>query len=124
MLLSLCVAASHHFIEGDWNQIHPCFEVQHEQVIAGGYKNSEGNFSAFIGYEFPLTERLNAEVGIVSGYNNADILPMLRATYDLDPEGRSKLFMMPAAVTDTNTGKLIDVGIVVGAQFSFFTFDF
>ena len=104
-MLSLCLALSHHFLEGDWNEVHPCVRYQNEGFIAGAYYNSESNVSAFVGWDFG-----NLEVGLVTGYSGGPVVPMVRGTYDLNENLTA--FVSPAYNTDTQS-----VGVVLGLEF-------
>lgn len=104
-MLEVFLAFSMHFIEGDWNEIHPGLRYKHNDWVAGAYYNSESDLSVFGAYDFG-----NVEIGLVTGYEGAAVLPFVRATYDTD---YGTLFASPVMNTDG------DIGVVVGIEFSF-----
>lgn len=103
-MLSFCLALSHHFVEGDWNEVHPCVRYQNDKFIAGAYYNSESKVSIFAGFDLG-----NIELGLVTGYSGAPVVPMIRLTYDFN-DGVT-VFAAPAVTTSG------DVGAVVGIEF-------
>ena len=80
--LSLLVALSLHVgLEGNYNQIHPHARCDiTDNVIAGAYYNSERNISAYAGYKFELPFESELEVGLVTGYSGAPVVPSMRLT--------------------------------------------
>ena len=98
--LSLMLALSMHVgLEGNYNSIHPHARCQKDAVISGIYYNSEDNISAYVG----MTHN-GFELGLVTGYGYADVVPMLRYKKD-------KLFIAPAI---EKGGKK---GLVIGIEF-------
>jgi len=95
----------HIALPGDFNEVHPGFKCERGDWIGGAFYNSESAVSAFLGYDFG-----NVEIGLVSGYEYAPILPMVRFTYDVAPA--AQMFLAPTA---TPQG---DPGLVFGIQFS------
>ena len=76
--LSLMLAISMHIgLEGDYNAIHPHARCQQDALISGVYYNSEDNISAYIGLEHN-----GWELGLVTGYTYADVVPMIRYKKD------------------------------------------
>jgi hypothetical protein len=77
--IGLFLAVSMHLgLEGDYNQVHPHARCTVENNIAGVFYNSEDKISAYIGKQFKLDEYWNIELGLVTGYQSEDILPMVR----------------------------------------------
>ena len=98
--LSLMLAVSMHIgLEGDYNAIHPHARCQKDALISGVYYNSEEKVSAYIGLEHE-----GWEVGLVTGYTYADVVPMIRYKKD-------NWFIAPAI--ESNGRK----GIVIGLEF-------
>lgn len=119
-MLKFCLAISAHIaLPGDWNEIHPCVRYEQDSFIAGAYLNSENTISFYAGAEFPaqlFSVPFNWELGLVTGYSSAPVVPFIRATYDINEN--SKLFIAPAFAIDSNTGAL-DLGVVIGPEISF-----
>jgi len=98
--LSLMLAISMHLgLEGDYNAIHPHARCQKDALISGVYYNSEEKISAYIGLEHE-----GWEVGLVTGYTYADVVPMIRYKKD-------NWFIAPAI--ESNGRK----GLVIGLEF-------
>jgi len=108
-MISLCLALSHHLIAGDWNEIHPCVRLQHEQFIAGAFLNSENSVSAYAGVELTRGDFF-LELGAATGYSAYPVVPFGRAGYEINDNAR--VFVAPAITTDG------DVGAVVGVEMS------
>ena len=71
--LSLMLALSMHVgLEGNYNSIHPHARCQQDALISGVYYNSEDNISAYVGLEHN-----GFELGLVTGYTYADVVPMM-----------------------------------------------
>jgi len=104
--LSLLVALSLHMgLEGNYNNIHPHVRCDiNNNTIAGAYYNSEENISFYVGKKIPMYN-IELEVGLVTGYSGADIVPMLRVK-------KGNWFLSPAYETTSN-----NVGIVFGYEF-------
>ena len=49
-----------------------------DNKIAGVFYNPEDRISAYIGREFELDEYWNLEIGLVTGYKQQDVMPMIR----------------------------------------------
>ena len=86
-------------LEGDYNAIHPHARCQKDALISGVYYNSEEKVSAYIGLEHE-----GWEVGLVTGYTYADVVPMIRYK-------KNNWFITPAI--ESNGSK----GIVIGLEF-------
>ena len=98
--LSLLFAASLHLgLENKYNNLHPHARCQVDSFISGVYYNSEEKVSAYIGLEHE-----GWELGLVTGYTYADVVPMIRYK-------KNNWFITPAV--ESNGSK----GIVIGLEF-------
>jgi len=76
--LSILLAVSTHLgLDDNYNSIHPHARCTVDNWITGAYYNSERNMSYYVG-----RKTSNFEIGLVSGYNSHDVLPMLRYIND------------------------------------------
>ena len=76
--LSILLAVSTHLgLDDNYNSIHPHARCTVDNWITGAYYNSESNASYYVGKKI-----LNFEIGLVTGYNSYDVLPMIRYTKD------------------------------------------
>jgi hypothetical protein len=100
----------HYGFEGDYNAIHPHARYTHESVIGGVYYNSESTLSAYLGYDFILSDKTSLELGAVTGYSSGTLLPFARFVYE---EDNYSLFAAPAL--ETYNGKN-NVGVVIGIE--------
>jgi hypothetical protein len=108
--LALCIAVSAHIsLPGEWNEVHPCVRLQDDAFIAGVFLNSEDRVSAYAGFGLRSGD-LFAEVGAVTGYSGADVLPFLRV--GLEADNGARFFIAPAYANG-------EVGVVLGAEFTF-----
>jgi hypothetical protein len=102
------IAMSIHLgLDNDYNQMHPYFRAEYEEMFAGVYYNSLEKTSLYIGTERELGSDISVELGVVSGYKKdpIDIIPMVRLKY-------KQWFVMPA-IEDENKGA------VIGYEFKF-----
>jgi len=98
--LSLMLALSIHVgLEDKYNSIHPHARCQQDALISGVYYNSEDKVSAYVGVTYE-----GFELGLVTGYTYADVVPMLRYKKD-------KWFIAPAIERNGNKG------LVLGLEF-------
>ena len=79
-ILGLALSAHIGFDRG-YNNIHPFFDIRHENLIIGGYYNSLETTSFYFGRSNELFKGLSIETVIVSGYN-ASIIPTTRLVFD------------------------------------------
>ena len=105
-MINTCIALSlaismHLGLENDYNNIHPHARCSIDNTIAGVYYNSEDNISTYIGMKYD-----NIELGIVTGYESNDVLPMIRYV-------NNGLFISPAYETNGN------YGVVIGIELGF-----
>jgi len=110
-MFELLLAFSQHLgLEGDYNEIHPHARYTYESVIGGIYYNSESTTSFYFGYEQPITDKINLEIGGVTGYSTGDLLPYARLVYE---EEKYQIFAAPAI--ETYNGQE-NVGVVIGLE--------
>ena len=77
--LSLLFAISMHVgLEGNYNSFHPHARCQQDALISGVFYNSEDRISTYVGKEFELDKYWKLELGLVTGYTYADVVPMIR----------------------------------------------
>tara|TARA_B100001057_G_C22693381_1_gene888700 strand:- start:161 stop:496 length:336 start_codon:yes stop_codon:yes gene_type:complete len=77
--LGLFLALSMHVgLEADYNSIHPHARCTVDNSIAGVFYNSEDRVSAYVGKKFELDQYWDIELGLVTGYKSADVIPMIR----------------------------------------------
>lgn len=107
-MFELCFAISMHIGIGEgWNERHPCARYVADDFTIGAYLNSENTVSAFVSHTFEY-DRWMAEVGAVTGYSSADILPMVRLGYEITDN--VLLFTAPAYADGR-------IGYVVGLEY-------
>ena len=98
--LSLLFAMSLHMgLEGDYNSYHPHARCEKNNLISGVYYNSEDRISSYAGLKYG-----GFELGLVTGYTNNDIVPMIRYK-------KNNFFIAPAY---ENNGLS---GIIAGLEF-------
>ena len=103
--LSLLFAISMHIgLEGNYNSFHPHARCQQDSLISGVFYNSEDRISTYVGKEFELDKYWKLELGLVTGYTYADIVPMIRYK-------AGTLFITPAIEKGGNKG------LVIGLEF-------
>lgn len=103
--------SSHVGLNGDYNETHPHVRLQHDQYIAGVYKNSESNTSSYLGYRFETLESTFLEAGIVAGYSGLPVAPFLRVGVGITDS--LSLFLTPAYEPKGNR-----VGAAIGVEYS------
>ena len=98
--LSLLFAISMHVgLEGNYNSFHPHARCQQDSLISGVFYNSEERVSTYVGMQHE-----GFEIGLVTGYTYADIVPMIRYK-------KNNWFITPAIEKGGNKG------IVIGLEF-------
>lgn len=110
--LSVCAAATMHIgLSGDFNERHWCIQGQYDHVIAGAFKNSEGNTSTYLGLraEREFTDGVTGfiEGGAATGYSFATVVPYGRIGVELGDH--VDVFAIPAINSDTR-----EIGAAVG----------
>lgn len=97
--------STHIGLNGDFAKIHPHVQYQMpNNYITGVYHNSDKRTSIYFGKRTKYKE-LDIEYGLVHGYKQLDIAPMIKVNY-------GNVFFTPAATED-------DVGMVAGLEFKF-----
>ena len=117
MLLELAFAATHHAMPGDFNERHLEARLSFENgAFATAYHNSEDELSLGVGYrvEHTLSQGVNlfGEAALVTGYDYAPVLPMLRGGIEI--KDRFEIWIAPTADTEGNLGELYGVRAVIG----------
>ena len=98
--LSLLLAVSMHVgLEGNYNSFHPHARCQQDALISGVFYNSEERVSTYVGMQHE-----GFEIGLVTGYTYADIVPMIRYK-------KNNWFITPAIEKGGNKG------LVIGLEF-------
>jgi hypothetical protein len=99
--LSILLAVSTHLgLDNNYNDVHPHVRCTIDNWITGAYYNSERNMSYYVGRKIS-----NFEIGLVTGYNSYDVLPMIRYI-------NNGWFVAPAYEKSNN------VGLTVGYEFT------
>ena len=115
-ILAYGLALSMHVgLAGDYNEVHPYVEYSSNNVHVGAYYNSESNVSPYLHYRLENDSGYFLDLGVVGGYNSADVLPLVRAGKHFTGVPAS-LFIAPA-YEQTSNGS--NIGAVVGIQFKF-----
>lgn len=82
-MIELILAATIHYLPGDWNERHPGIRYERAPFMAAAFHNSEGDLSLAAGlvgrHEIAPGVNLFGELAIVTGYEAAPIVPMVRA---------------------------------------------
>lgn len=109
-MLEFCFAISMHFALGDgWNNKHPCARYVADDFTVGAYLNSEDTLSWYISHTLEY-EQWFAEVGAVTGYSGADVLPMIRVGYEISDN--VSLFASPA-YADGKIGSVVGIEVTL-----------
>ena len=99
--LSILLAVSTHLgLDNNYNDVHPHVRCTIDNWITGAYYNSERNMSNYVGRKISTFE-----IGLVTGYNSYDVLPMIRYI-------NNGWFVAPAYEKSNN------VGLTVGYEFT------
>ena len=99
--LSILLAVSTHLgLDNNYNDVHPHVRCTIDNWITGAYYNSERNMSYYVGRKIS-----NFEIGLVTGYNSYDVLPMIRYI-------NNGWFVAPAYEKSNN------VGLTVGYEYT------
>ena len=116
MDIILALATTLHLgLAGDYNEVHPSIQLRADNgLIAGLYHNSEDTLSVYTGYRSEW-EKFFLELGVVAGYEHADIMPYGRVGYDFTDN--LSVFAAPAFEVDNNDE--LTIGAVIGIEFSF-----
>ena len=100
------IAVSTHLgLSGDFANVHPHVQYQlPDNYITGVYHNSDKRAGIYFGKRTKY-KQLDIEYGLVHGYKEWDVAPMLKINY-------GNVFIAPAATKD-------DVGVVTGIEVKF-----
>lgn len=96
-------------MEGNYNFIHPNVGLEWDNFIAGAYYNSVNKISLFGALKLDISEKVKAEIGVVSGYSD-HLDPALRVNY-------MDYFLYPSYTVKDDGEK--DYGIVIGKDWRF-----
>lgn len=115
-MIEIFLALSQHFLPGDWNETHPGIRYEEAPFVALAYHNSEGDISLGAGLvgRIELTDAIDlfGEIGLVTGYEYADVVPMARVGLEIGD--RTRLFAAPAATAFGDIGAVVGVEITLG----------
>lgn len=103
IILSLALS-NHVGFDNNYNEIHPHIRFKTDNTVSGAFYNSERTISFYTGKEFTF-DTFTVDMGIVTGYDNATILPMIVIKKD-------NFFIMPGAENKT-------IGLVLGYEHVF-----
>ena len=98
--LSILLAVSTHLgLDNNYNDVHPHARCTINNWLTGAYYNSEKSMSYYFGRKIS-----NFEIGLVTGYNSYDVLPMIRYI-------NNNWYITPAYETPSN------IGVTIGYEF-------
>jgi len=107
--LSFMLAISVHAgLEGEYNGLHPHARCTIDNTIIGVYYNSEDSISTYVGYKFKSLFDTEVEVGLVTGYSGATVVPLVRII-------KNNWFITPAYEVSPSK----NVGITIGYEIKF-----
>lgn len=102
--LELIFAATHHAVDGDFNESHIGLRYVDPPAVVALYENSEGNPSLMVGAAVRGSVGACAsfgEVGLATGYSVAPIIPIGRVGVEC---GSTRVFAFPAVNNDFDLG--------------------
>jgi len=80
-MIEYIIAFSMHIGMGDnYNSIHPRIQWNQENMLVGAYLNSHSEISTFVAHRWEH-EDFGLEVGLVTGYNVAPVVPFVKVDY-------------------------------------------
>ena len=103
IILSLALS-NHVGFDNSYNEIHPHIRFKTDNTISGAFYNSEHTISFYTGKEFTF-DNFTLDIGIVSGYQNNKIAPMVIIK-------KNNFFIMPGVENKT-------IGLVFGYEYLF-----
>ena len=103
IILSLALS-NHVGFDNSYNEIHPHIRFKTDNTISGAFYNSERTISFYTGKEFTF-DNFTLDIGIVSGYQNNKIAPMVTIK-------KNNFFIMPGVENKT-------IGLVFGYEHIF-----
>lgn len=85
MLIEWALALTLHATEGNFNDIHPTVRIYpiEQPLFVTAFFNSESAVSVGVGYTF-RSDHWFADAGLLTGYDYAPVLPMVRMGYEWD----------------------------------------
>lgn len=109
MFIGLLISAHLGFV-GSYNSIHPHVGAYlNKHLSIGAYYNSEEKISAYLAYRAELSKRSNIELGLVTGYDSYDVVPMIKFNYN-------NIYIAPATERD---GDNTNIGVIVGLEWRY-----
>jgi hypothetical protein len=109
MFIGLLISAHLGFV-GTYNSIHPHVGVYlNKHLSIGAYYNSEEKISAYLAYRAELSKRSNIEIGLVTGYSDYEVVPMIKFNYN-------HVFITPSFESIDDQ---ISPGVVVGLEWRY-----
>ena len=76
-MLELGIALTLHFaMNEEYNEVHPYMKFSNQNYNVGAFYNSERTISFYTGKEFTF-DVFTVDIGIVTGYYDAKIAPMM-----------------------------------------------
>ena len=105
------IALSVHLgLDHNYNGFHPYIRYYNQDFISGVFYNSENRIGFYAGLNKKLSKDFSVDLGIVTGYKSADILPMVRFIHD-----KSGMFITPGV--EVSYDNIEKIGVVFGVQF-------
>lgn len=106
-MLELYLAFTLHLATpNSYNEVHPHIRYEEDRFITGLYLNSVSKPSAYAGVR--IGNRVWTEVGLVTGYPMATVVPLMRSGVDVTP--RASAFAAPLYDDD-------GAGVLVGIEY-------
>lgn len=109
MILELALAVTNHLTEGDFNEVHPNIKLREGEYFVTAFQNSEYNTSFGVGYTFRSGD-LFLDTAVVTGYEYADVLPMIRGGYDT---GSTRFWVAPSITPEGDVFGILGVEVYV-----------
>ena len=82
--IAVSIALSHHVgFADDYKEIHPNIECSTSLADINVYHNSEDNTSIAISKNIQITKNVSIDAGIVTGYSEADVFPLVKLNYEI-----------------------------------------
>jgi hypothetical protein len=109
MILELAFAVSNHLTEGNFNEEHLVARLSEGNYFGTVYHNSEDSVSFGLGYKIE-SNGFFGEAALVTGYEYAPVVPMLRAGYGT---GNVRLWAAPSVTPEGDVFGIIGAEIYV-----------
>lgn len=108
--------SAHLGLEKDYNWFHPhvgAYLDDQYKWTAGAYYNSESEISTYVAYTFDISDTKYIDVGLVTGYSDADVKPMVKFNYN-------QMFVLPTIEEiKSDNGTRRNVGAVIGIEWRY-----